>query len=125
MTADEMRRAAEFLDGMACFVADKEVYRLAVRLRADADYLAAQPAPSAWQPIETAPRDCEVLLLDEPGGSIANGNWLHEAYGGNGAWIWPHKHRKPNYWMPLPPAPKPEGGGEMHTYRPVTAHPSR
>lgn len=55
-----------------------------------------------WRPIETAPKDREVLLLNERGRNVANGIWLHSACGGNGAWIWPYILRNPSHWMPLP-----------------------
>ena len=61
---------------------------------------------TAWQPIETAPKDkSNVVLLRQRCGSVANGYFLAEAYAGNGAWIWAYIHKTPTHWMPLPKAP--------------------
>ena len=71
-------------------------------------FLQSSPATKqdGWQPIETAPKDAGDLLLRDSKGNHANGNWLKEAYAGNGAWVWPYVHREPTHWMPLPPDPQ-------------------
>ena len=53
------------------------------------------------KPIETAPKDGSKVLLSN-GKEYADGYWLAEAYGGNGAWIWPYIHKSPTYWSELP-----------------------
>lgn len=68
---------------------------LRAALAADADRV------SAWQPIETAPKDGTEILLSSPkGGAIANGAWI-----GLG-WAWPYIRREPTHWqlLPAPPA---------------------
>ena len=68
--------------------------------------------PEKWQPIETAPKDGTICLLD------ANVPWrIRIGFYGNGSW---HsvpqgsmKRCQPVYWMPLPKPPKAiiKGGG--------------
>lgn len=64
-------------------------------------------APEGWMPIETAPKDGSSVLLRSQDKHMADGYWLAGAYNGNGAWIWPYVNRTPQYWMLLPPSPKP------------------
>ena len=75
--------------------------------------LAAQPAPSPWRPIETAPKDgtrilCGRFVTNCPydrDGTIDVDQW-YEPLGGFSQFnmrFWP-----PTHWMPLPPAPKEE-----------------
>ena len=84
-------------------------------------------APSAWQPIETAPRDGEWIMLG--GGKIVYGwyaeqpplvvgQWTDEAGGGDeGRWqfAWYDggyygEYEAPTHWMPAPPCAAPAGG---------------
>lgn len=76
-----------------------------------------------WQPIETAPRDGESILVHNniargcPGGvadKVWAGNcavaaWWANEDGGNGRWVCymskvldPELHFDPTHWMPLP-----------------------
>lgn len=58
-----------------------------------------------WRPIETAPRDGEIVLLASIGRDhvmVREGRWDYEA----GRWSWPWIcDRAPLYWMPVPDAP--------------------
>jgi hypothetical protein len=58
-----------------------------------------------WQPIETAPKTGESILLGHAKG-CADGRWLQAAYDGNGAWIWAYIHLNPTHWMSLPILPE-------------------
>jgi hypothetical protein len=63
----------------------------------------AAPAP-AWQPIETAPKNCVDVLLNIPGrqpvvAAFYRGGWAPVDLGGN------HLRGTPTHWMPLPEAP--------------------
>ena len=58
-----------------------------------------------WQPIETAPRDGERILLSGPTGRISVGSW--EKF--DGSWFWPQGLAEPTHWQTLPAAPKQEG----------------
>lgn len=72
-----------------------------------------------WQPIETAPKDGEILLIwigDVDFGYCRNGKWFvinngDYLYGGHGRDYACGVHdsfvyRPPTHWMPLPEAPK-------------------
>jgi hypothetical protein len=71
--------------------------------------LAAQPAPSGWRPIETAPKDGTAVLMvfvfeDE--------DVIHDVVYWDGVKSWPWQTDYSGYgekyakgWMPLPPAP--------------------
>lgn len=56
----------------------------------------------AWSPVDSAPKDRQILLMRMPCGSMANGFWLQEACDGAGAWVWPYIHKTPTHYMPLP-----------------------
>lgn len=77
----------------------------------------AMQAPVAWQPIETAPNECEVLVWFGPIVGVKSA--LRTELLGPGIWSWcvddekfdPHPVRRycapfPTHWMPLPPSPK-------------------
>lgn len=59
-------------------------------------------APYQWQPIETAPKDGEVILVSH----IFNDQiyWVEAAKQKYGAWFSPTGHavHQPTHWMPLP-----------------------
>jgi hypothetical protein len=69
---------------------------------------------SAWQPIETAPKDADVILTD--GRRVSQGGWLSEIdqgadYEGMGGcppagWWSVEGIDEPTHWMPLPSPPK-------------------
>ena len=56
---------------------------------------------TAWQLIETAPKDGSFILLATPKGRIADGFWSL-VYG---VWSWPYVMVEPTHWMPMPKAP--------------------
>jgi len=70
---------------------------------------------NGWQPIETAPKDGEVILLVEDG-DVTAGMWC--VYGCDGLWmdtrgighefdVWGKGEiRNPTHWMPLPKVPE-------------------
>ena len=58
--------------------------------------LAKAEQRAEWQPIETAPKDCAVLVTD--GGKVHPGRWVGSYF----AWGY---STDPTYWMPLPKAP--------------------
>lgn len=68
-------------------------------------------APYQWQPIETAPKDGEVILVSH----IFNDQiyWVEAAKQKHGAWFCPTGHavHQPTHWMPLPSAEAIEKGG--------------
>lgn len=65
---------------------------------------------TAWQPIETAPKDGSDVLLfyAEVYGQthqVIIGHWNPRGF-----WVWQHRavrgySYEPTHWMPLPPAP--------------------
>ena len=63
-------------------------------------------APYQWQPIETAPKDGEVILVSH----IFNDQiyWVEAAKQKHGAWFRPTGHavHQPTHWMPLPEMPR-------------------
>jgi len=64
------------------------------------------PAPSAWLPIESAPRDGTYVLLSFPSGRMACGMWCEL---GEPSWISFRGGRyegKPTHWQPLPDPPQ-------------------
>ena len=76
---------------------------------------------SAWQPIETAPKDGATVLVWSPmfGGRVFFGSWDENRYAKKPRPYWSFndervwgtnrvRQEQPTYWMPLPSAP--EGG---------------
>ena len=69
--------------------------------------LLASAEPPQWQPIETAPKDCELLLYGEytsGAKGLVQGAWNH-----GGAMFGPHWMGgiiRPTHWMPLPSPPE-------------------
>lgn len=69
---------------------------------------------SRWQPIETAPKDKDILISD--GETVSQGGWLTEEewdgadYGEQinyaGWWFVGGINFKPTHWMPLPEPPR-------------------
>lgn len=59
-------------------------------------------APSAWQPIETAPKDGTRVSLCSHSGNVASGYWEHYT---TSWWDWPFSFEEPTRWMPLPAPP--------------------
>lgn len=80
---------------------------------------ASPPAPSGWQPIETAPKDRTRIILYQPdgmwrgrgrhrGAAITVGYW-HQPANPEAAGFWVGCGAfRPTHWMPLPPAPTQE-----------------
>jgi hypothetical protein len=75
-------------------------------LAAELDALLSASVVSGWQPIATAPKDCELLLYGEYASGalgLVQGAWNH-----GGAMHMPHWMGgiiRPTHWMPLPAAP--------------------
>lgn len=82
----------------------------------------ATPEPPAeWQPIETAPKDREVLgwfpyyATQQAGGSVWVIRWREDQYSKNpkpyfeaSGWVWgirDQRAKQPTHWMPLPTRP--------------------
>lgn len=74
--------------------------------RIEFQYLGASPGASRWQPIETAPKDREILVYDE--GVILITLWMEDETLGTGWWDHGLMVPAPTHWMPLPPAPSEE-----------------
>lgn len=58
-----------------------------------------------WQPIETAPRDMDILAYNSATGpyrtKFSDGEWPMRGWGYlDGTW-----YPRPTHWMPLPPPP--------------------
>jgi hypothetical protein len=69
-------------------------------------WIAGKESKSAdWQPIETAPKDGDVLLW-EPGRPVVVGNYYKGYWAEDDGWAF-----DPTHWMPLsaPPAQEVEG----------------
>ena len=69
-----------------------------------------------WQPIDTAPKDMDILLYCQRRG-IVRGHWNTDEYGRNPAPYWTHDRERtwgvretrddqPTHWMPLPQPPE-------------------
>lgn len=74
-------------------------YEAALALR---DWLIAATGGEGWQPIETAPKDCEILLAGQwLSGSwqVTTGQWLINRWRFVG-------EGQPTHWMSLPEPPK-------------------
>jgi hypothetical protein len=76
----------------------------------------AMVQPDGWQPIETAPKDTDVILYCKRIGVVC-GRWSDERYAGNPRPYWKHdkthlfgikqtREDQPTHWMPKPDAPK-------------------
>ena len=68
--------------------------------------------PQEWQPISTAPKTGESILLGH-GNSVWEDEWWDDELGGSG-WMkcfvgGEHSGEAPTHWMPLPDPPKSEG----------------
>ena len=59
--------------------------------------------PTAWRPIETAPKDGTRVSLCSHSGNVASGYWEHYT---TSWWDWPFSFEEPTRWMPLPAPPK-------------------
>lgn len=65
-----------------------------------------------WQPIETAPKDKDILLFVGETGEQFVAFWGVSLEDGDGQWIFARAKdlsfvvRNPTHWMPLPPQPK-------------------
>lgn len=63
-----------------------------------------------WQPIETAPKDCQILL-HKAGGDMHVGVWVQDPWTGDEAFAIADLGEqgraivKPTHWQPLPPPP--------------------
>ena len=68
-----------------------------------------------WLPIETAPKDCDILLYCQCHGAV-RGKWNDDRYGKKPNPYWTHDREKiwgvnairadqPTHWRPLPDAP--------------------
>jgi len=78
--------------------------------------IASAPRVPQWQPIDTAPKGIEQVLLRVPtrwgkpaGHLVAHGYWSRDIwliFNADGA----VQRVDPTHWMPLPAAPQPEGG---------------
>ena len=62
--------------------------------------LAKAEQRAEWQPISTAPKDCDVLVTD--GGKVHLGRWVGRYF------TWGYS-TDPTHWMPLPKAPNGSG----------------
>lgn len=64
-----------------------------------------------WQPIETAPTDCERVMVFDP--TIGNG-FISFCRFWNGSWwegsLATSRELFPTHWMPLPPPPEKDNG---------------
>lgn len=74
--------------------------------------------PQGWQPIETAPKDADVLLLYLDGSGVQPGYWEDDRWIAcethwltGGGW-----HAEPTHWMPLPDPPAAAVPGAPHDY---------
>lgn len=70
--------------------------------------LTAQPAPSGWRPIETAPREPGKYLLGWNGHHCGVIQYWERKYEEDPEWVDEHTEfidPPISHWMPLPPAP--------------------
>ena len=96
----------DFKDRSKAFDVLQDAIWAGVRVDHSVDANKKVAAPE-WLPIAAAPKDGSDVLLRSHDKHLADGYWLTGAYNGNGAWIWPYVNRTPQYWMPIPAAPKP------------------
>jgi len=86
---------------------DPICWHAAKLFREAAALLRERAEPPQWQPIETAPKDCELLLYGEytsGAKGLVQGAWNH-----GGAMFGPHWMGgiiRPTHWMPLPSPPE-------------------
>lgn len=73
-----------------------------------------------WQPIETAPKDKEILLFC-PFRGVVRGSWRRDEYAKKPRPYWTHDRERlwgirgtredqPTHWQPLPKPPLPSAG---------------
>jgi len=105
----QMLRQAGFVvthDGWICSAPIGAFNVLISAARADLEAELESLRNDAWQPIETAPKDGEVLLVAH----IFNDQiyWVEAAKHRYGAWFRPTGYavHEPTHWMPLPAASK-------------------
>lgn len=65
----------------------------------------------AWQKIETAPKDLDVVLLYEPPNAVGQGHRTLDSIRGNeNAWQWVFQATQcgcePTHWQPMPAPPE-------------------
>lgn len=91
---------------------------------ADLDNAVAKLQAFAWRAIETAPRDCEILLYrpgKRPGsGNVSTGSWETNEYARHPSPYWGSLSSRsvrldrdfpPSHWMPIPAPPTEEVAG--------------
>lgn len=67
-----------------------------------------EPSPASWRPIDSAPKDTEVLVYTRPWGAIVAsyseefGNWLSRMQVPVSI---REENEMPTHWQPLPPPP--------------------
>ena len=115
-------------------IRDRSVVRIAAELAEAADALEAGP----WMPIETAPKETEVLVWFGPVVGVKSATYT-ELFG-DAVWFWcvtdgkfdPHPVRRycdpyPTHWMPLPTPPSAqvaqEGAAGVATRHPRCGYP--
>lgn len=119
----DLRAAAEqAVIAMTAYPYDDKVWRQTIVPAMDALTAALRapvaPAVPAWQPIETAPKNVDHMLLSD-GARVSLGGWIsdiehgaeYEGQIGMAGWwavdLGPNNDR-PTHWMPLPAAPTKE-----------------
>lgn len=125
-------RIAQGFKGTAEYTLDDEVHNAWDDWLDEADDLLALFSPAdGWRPIETAPKDGADVLLYVPGDSLfpTAGHYDTREYFEREyddpeymeeGWRWSYGYPsdlheevlQPTHWMPLPPAPRPPGGGD-------------
>ena len=115
MTENERLRAAlrdarECIEAWAGYASEyfREKHGLAGDLARIDAALAAQPAPSGWRPIETAPREPGKYLLGWNGHHCGVIQYWGRKYEEDPEWVDEHTEfidPPISHWMPLPPAP--------------------
>ena len=104
---ERLREAVSWL--LSEYDAPNEIHEAVAKLRAA---LAAQPAPSGWRPIETAPKDKTRVIVAKYGAhsplheKAGDCWWACKAYFDGDCWTDGMDDLcTPTHWMPLPPAP--------------------
>ena len=73
------------------------------------DNLPDEPdVPEGWQPIETAPKDCRILIGREGHPWVYSGFWSDRSRHWSTGYGAMDYFDSPTHWMPLPAAPKKE-----------------